>query len=597
MPSRFAVNRSVMAAGIVRPLPTVAATAVLPTTAASCAAHLPRSDLMRRTSSRPPTRLVTLYRLTGVRPDIEGMVDALDTETVARSGLDLHFPSALAVPSVAVVGRFERAAPEWRRHFAITTGLDVAEPESHGACLLLLAVDEHVYAIGYGAGFRLVPESKKDPRFGLRVAIRVLDPAQVRDLVRRSPALYGRTDATIVPGGMPIWAFGVEEHTDVVGRAGGATRRLGLTCAHGEDDSIAIEGASGLRVRLGVRPADLVADLREIARALDADARPGLEFIDAFQPVGDELTTLLLDDELDRLLSGGEDAGLGRVHPVVPIAKLRDFEAARGFIIRFAGMAWRTAGPDLPYLLRRSRSQRDGRRIERLRAGRIELYTDPGCTELISGSSTLKWLEVSVSLGERSFFLMEGRWYEIGTGYLAARRRETEDLITADPGFQLPPWEAGWDEKRYNLHVSDVLPGAVCLDRQGVRTRLHPGNGVEACDVLTRDDVLVHVKRADASAPLSHLFAQGLVSMETLRTPEGASRFAEVVASASGGRRRIALPFTPRKIVFAILLKAGEQLAVDTLFPFSQVTLANVARTIQSRYGVRVEVVGINAAE
>ncbi|WP_346043198.1 TIGR04141 family sporadically distributed protein [Actinomadura chokoriensis] len=249
----------------------------------------------------------------------------------------------------------------------------------------------------------------------------------------------------------------------------------------------------------------------------------------------------------------------------------------------------------MAYLLRRARSQRQGMRLIRVRDARIEMYSDPGRTESLGNCSALKWLEATVALDDRSFFLMDGRWYEIGTRYLEAKRGEIEGLIVPDPGFYLPAWEEGWDEKRYNEHVADVLPGALCLDRKGVRTRLHRGNGVEACDVLTRDLVLVHVKRADGSAPLSHLFGQGLVSMETLHTPEGEARFAALVEEIGGGRLELPRPFRPRKVVFAILLKGGERLSASTLFPFSQVTLANVARTIRTRYGVPVEVVGISA--
>jgi uncharacterized protein (TIGR04141 family) len=548
---------------------------------------------MQPTLSRRPTRPVTLYRLAGVRPDVDGMFDALDIDALTAKDFDIGFPPALPMPAVVITGRFARSAPEWRTHFATTTGLDFTTPESHGAGLLLIAVDEHVYAIGYGAGFRLVPEDKKDARFGLRVAIRVLDPAQVRDLVRRSPTLYGRTDSTIVPGGMPIWAFGIEEHTDVVGRAGGTTTRLDLTGAR-QEQGITIEGAAGLRLRLGVLPDDLVADLREIERALNRPAQPGLEFIDAFQPVTDDVVLALLDEYLDERLGSDEPTqGTGHIHVVVPTAKLRDFDRARGFVIKVGSVRWRCSGLDIRYLLQRTLKQPSGTRVEALRKGRVELFSDPGCTEQLSGGSALKWLETSVMLDERAFLLMDGSWYEIGTDYLATKRREVDALISTESDVYLPPWDAGWDEQRYNLHVADALPGALCLDRKGVRTGLHRHNGVEACDVLTRDDVFVHVKKADGSSPLSHLFAQGLVSIETIATPEGGSRFAALVDEVSCGRRTIGLPYRPRKIVFAILLKNGERLTTDTLFPFSQVMLANVARTIHARYGIPMEVVGI----
>jgi uncharacterized protein (TIGR04141 family) len=115
---------------------------------------------------------------------------------------------------------------------------------------------------------------------------------------------------------------------------------------------------------------------------------------------------------------------------------------------------------------------------------------------------------------------------------------------------------------------------------------------VEICDLLSPDDVLVMVKRAKGSDALSHLFNQALVAVQTLRnSPEGRKRFAEKVAEARKGR---GLPdgFRPWKVVFAILLKDGADLTADTLFPFSQVTLVQTARTLEA-WGVQVEVVGI----
>jgi uncharacterized protein (TIGR04141 family) len=46
--------------------------------------------------------------------------------------------------------------------------------------------------------------------------------------------------------------------------------------------------------------------------------------------------------------------------------------------------------------------------------------------------------------------------------------------------------------------------------------------------------------------------------------------------------------------VYAILLPKGKQLRPDTLFPFSQATLAHAAR-ILGTYGISVEIVGIPA--
>ena len=76
--------------------------------------------------------------------------------------------------------------------------------------------------------------------------------------------------------------------------------------------------------------------------------------------------------------------------------------------------------------------------------------------------------------------------------------------------------------------------------------------------------------------------------------PSVRERFVATVAALPGGR---ALPadFKPGKVVYAILMENGRQLTPDTLFPFSQATLAHAARILGS-YGINVEVAAIPAA-
>jgi len=71
-------------------------------------------------------------------------------------------------------------------------------------------------------------------------------------------------------------------------------------------------------------------------------------------------------------------------------------------------------------------------------------------------------------------------------------------------------------------------------------------------------------------------------------------RFIRTVATLPRGRSLTA-DFKPTKVVYAILLPKGKQLTPDTLFPFSQATLAHAAR-ILGTYGIDVEVIGIPAA-
>jgi uncharacterized protein (TIGR04141 family) len=213
---------------------------------------------------------------------------------------------------------------------------------------------------------------------------------------------------------------------------------------------------------------------------------------------------------------------------------------------------------------------------------------------LLAGGSAIKWLEAEISLGPRRFFLFDGQWYEIDAGYLQTHHAQVARLLNGPPSLDLPPWDTTWAEREYNDWVPLSRQEYVCLDRRGIRGGQHQRSGVEVCDLLAPGDELVHVKRAHGSAPLSHLFSQGLVAAEALlHSPDVRTRFAAEVCERGKGRI-VAEDFTPKKIVFAILLKDGERLTPETLFPFSQVTLAHTARTLERR-GVAVEVIGINA--
>ncbi|TMU92363.1 TIGR04141 family sporadically distributed protein [Streptomyces sp. DASNCL29] len=540
----------------------------------------------------------TLYRLTGVAPTVDAMFDVLDPIRLAAVDAELHVPEEwLGVPALLVTGSFEQPVASWCGEINRTTGCEVSRPVNRSAGLLMLAVDGEVYAIGYDQGFRLVPDWAKDRRFGLSFVIRRVDPAQIRDLVSHTPG-GGRTDITLVPGGAPVWSLGVQEHAQIVRRLGGRLDGIELTIAQDDRTKISsVEGGTGLRMRLGIDAPDLVADIRAIARVLrDETPVPELEFVEHIVPVKDADLVTRLEARLDDMLGEVSDA---RIAVAVPSDHWDDYGAAQAFATKVHSLEARlTDDFSLEYVLGRARVQRPGTRFAALRDGTVTLYAHTRAQkgDVIWTSGVLRWIEAEVALGARRFFLLDGRWYEIGEAYLEAIRSQVERLIAGTPSVDLPAWALGDTERKYNESVPDLRPGYVCFDRDNVRTALHRGNGVEICDLLSPDDVLVMVKRAKGSDALSHLFGQAVVAVQTLlHSPEAMDGFVRKVAEARPGRP---LPegFRPSKVVFAVLLKDGTDLTADTLFPFSQVTLVQTAKMLEA-WGVAVEVVGIQATE
>ena len=220
--------------------------------------------------------------------------------------------------------------------------------------------------------------------------------------------------------------------------------------------------------------------------------------------------------------------------------------------------------------------------------------------EVLVSASADKWLEANVSVDARRFFLMDGEWFEVGADYVRASRDAITRLFPTTPAVSLPPWSLtrGCTEYEYNCYVAARSCGQyLCLDKnRAVRDPLGARSPLEICDLLGPNNELIHVKRAAGSAPLSHLFSQGLNSAQSLVVgpPTVLERFVGTVAALPHSRT-LPTDFKPSKVVYAILMENGKQLSPDTLFPFSQATLAHAAR-ILGTYGIQVEAVGIPAA-
>ncbi|WP_449060552.1 DUF6119 family protein [Planomonospora algeriensis] len=540
---------------------------------------------------------MTLHRLPRLRPG--ELLNAVDLEFADTIGADLHVPPALDVPALWVDGCLEPDEPaEWCSDASLTTGLSIRHHERRSGGLLVLAVDDVVYAISFGThGRQLLVDEHKDPRFGLHFAVRAVDPYRIHDLARRFPAARGRSDFTHAPAGLPIFSFGIEP-AEMVRRLGGVLGQTDLTFCRGSGRTARIEGSAGLRLRLALPAADLVADIRTIAEI--CSRKPPhelLEFVDNVRPVTDTETTEQLDTALEELLSHERERGERHLAPAVPTNCLMHLGDTRSYLVRIVGAhAGSHDHLDLEAITAPLQRQPFGNRVQALRKSRIQLCASSGGTHPITGAAALRWLEADCSIGSRRFHLLDGHWYEIGEAYLDGVRGQVTRILSAPPSLDLPAWQNGWTEREYNGEVPFLRDGYVCLDRMGVRNPLNRSNWIEICDLLGPDDELVHVKQAEGSSPLSHLFHQALVSAQALAySPAARTQFAALVARESPGRT-IPDDFQPKKVVLAILLKHGAALTAGTLFPFSQITLAHTAITLQEQHHVDLEVIAIPCA-
>ena len=169
-------------------------------------------------------------------------------------GAQLEFIDVAEAPAIWIGVQAGNDLAGWCLDASMTTGLDLTYIDCRSAGVVLLGVDQAAYAMSYGNGHLLIPDDRKDQRFGLRFLVRRLDSGQVHDLVRRRPDARGRTDSTLVPAGAPVWTLGIAENVEIIRRIGGRAKDLKVTFSSRDNRPVNVEGSVGLRMRFGVEP-------------------------------------------------------------------------------------------------------------------------------------------------------------------------------------------------------------------------------------------------------------------------------------------------------------------------------------------------------
>lgn len=556
------------------------------------------SEVTPHDPKQHPTRTATLYRLRDIGSGPDQLEAAFDAELLAEYALTVEHCGIDGMPAAVAYGMFSPEGgevPGWRADAERLTGLSLPSlKQIRSGLALAVAVDGDVYAMGFGFdGYRLIRSDLKDRSFGLRFAIRAADADEVRYVGRKSIDVRGRQDHTRAAAGLSIYAYGIRQFADIVRRLGVRAFNCDLTFQRNRQRAAVTECGDGIRLPVGAQPADLVHDVREIARVVSADPHPDLAFIEQFREVDDPEVLECLEMELDDALVGKADHDIALIPPMKAAQK---YAEAGGTAFKIGGMLGEVRqDPEFEDVQGQLGLIPDGVG-EHLRTASVHLFEDgAGREKLCQYKNLREWLEVTVRQGWSYYVLSEDQWFEIGESYAQTLYESTAKLIRPRPSLPLPPWPDEVDETYYNKKILGAESRFLSLHPSGVRTdryRGKSGPGLEICDVLGPYNELIHVKRSNSGGVLTYLFSQGTLAAEALcQEAEAAERFAEKVADKSPGRR---LPegFRPEKIIYAIQLGKGKELSADTLTPFTQTALRQAVSSLKQQ-NIQVELIGI----
>lgn len=422
------------------------------------------------------------------------------------------------------------------------------------------------WVLTYGLGFQLLNQARVDPGFGQRVAIRSARPNDLNSISRVTLDARSRVERLSVPAGVHLRGLGGGDLGEIVTRLVASASIPGLS----GPEEVKVRGADSLSLPLARDPKLLVADLDAVSEVLEQDpVNADLALLEQLVRVKDEELVSRLDKLLIEAVRDGDSPLLASAWPH---ERVDDVISPNAYKIFGDGRTDVQDGvPDLNSLLGPVRSEAEPDQLSKLDRMSVILFRDEAGEDACSPKIPLrKWLSFQVDDTGRRYCLHDGRWFLIEKTYADHVREQTESIFARDHGLAvLPPWPAGNAEDEYNKILADHLDGIV-LDRKLLRSDFHR-YGIEACDVLLKDNTFVHVKLIESSAPASHLIAQALVSVETLTYDlEAQAAFRERVDVAGWDGEMYS--GKPKRVVL-VLARVGKSIDAASLFTFTQVNL------------------------
>ena len=264
--------------------------------------------------------------------------------------------------------------------------------------------------------------------------------------------------------------------------------------------------------------------------------------------------------------------------------------------VDLAGFRFRDRKRDRPELLQDPRittyldQLQQDLTVERLKRDRMYAFSLES-DDVMNSWPVYQCIVYQEQIDDRLYVLSTGDWYCVDNEYRRQVEAEVRSIATFD---DLPAARPGTRESDYNVAAASTLDGA-CMDKQLVRAG--GLEGMELCDVLLKDLVLIHVKHRGASSTLSHLFAQGTNSTERLLLDPGFRREARDVVKAV--RRDFATVIPLHRpdsrqctVVFAVITRSTR--ATPLTLPFFSVVGLRAAARILDGFGVVVRVAEVH---
>lgn len=453
-------------------------------------------------------------------------------------------------------------------------------------------------ALTFGTGHHALNPDSFERRFGLRVALNCIARVNLKGLdiaTLDATTFQKRIQAS---RSSDLQGFGLDVERDLLRLVAGVPDDAGFAKA--------IAGKDALSIISLISPDDVAGKCK---MALDLyycdDYKRDYSWVDLIAPVPDKVTVSLLDDLIYREVLAILGGGFSDLHLALPdILSIED-----SYELAYFGVGLKSGKKNVCSELLIDDY------IEQIRQGRPLDISNIGIIKdshevrvVVNGSGDRAQRQkiydcfvFEVVFKGLNYVLFGGLWYLIDNIFYKDVEAEFVRVVSATP-IVLNTFSK--NERDFIVEL-DKDPDLLNLDQVKISPLGTVNSNLEPCDFLCKQKRFIHLKDGHSSAPISHLWNQGLVSAESFSRD---SKFRKDLRVAILRREKLSskngfLSLTPSrsttkprsseyKIVFGIMRHRYKKTGRLGLPFFSKVSLRSVVKSIELMgYAVEVHLI------
>jgi uncharacterized protein (TIGR04141 family) len=451
------------------------------------------------------------------------------------------------------------------------------------SAVLILRVDNTIYALAFGYGRYMLNESYFVTDFGIKTALNTLDHKSLQSIdfhtldnqpVQKKSQATIKSDASV---------FGIDIQKDILRAVTGTPKQnVPFRRISGGDQVYSFGCDFDIK--------DLPNILKSVNNYFNLD-----EYLEQFSWVDNIRRVKVKDkiEELDNYLIEAIKVESSEV--VFTIPEVLQWDKVLGFSFTRNKRSLKAvieSSEYYKYLDNKTVS------IEKIKSDKLFIFD---IYEIEEKHPIYKCIYFEFKNDNTTNIFFSGKWYEIDNNFKSRVEKSLKNIAISNLAFPtvLVKIQDGKEqietEAEYNSRVEAILK-CYLLDKKLVKTDKKT-TAIELCDLFTKNKKLIHVKhRKGGSAGLSHLFSQGTVSAELILGDRAFRIAARRVLKGVNVKAQDLIPLedivsSDYEVVYLILGIKKKDLIDDLPF-FSKVNLSIAANNLNQR-GFKLSIAGV----